>query len=114
MRNLVFGFTLLFSGVAAAKAASPVAAVQNEDIRVLGKLNVNTATREQLLTVPGLDATSVDALVEQRARIPITNLPALQLSPDALEHLKTTGDSDYRRIRRLPLQVLHTVQTAAR
>lgn len=114
MRNLVFGFALLFSSVAAAKAASPVAAVQNEDIRVLGKLNVNTATRDQLLTVPGLDPALVDAIVEHRTRAPITDLPALQLPPDAIEHLKTNGDSDYRRIRRLPLQVLDTVQTARR
>ncbi len=114
MRNLVFGFTLLFSSVAAAKAASPVAAVQNEDIRVLGKLNVNTATREQLLTVPGLDTAAVDALVTQRQKAPIEDLSALQLPTDALEHLKTHGDSDYRRIRRLPLQVLDTVKTASR
>jgi hypothetical protein len=102
------------SGVAAAKAATPVAAVQNEDIRVLGRLNVNSATREQLLTVPGLDATSVDAILKQRLTAPISNLGALPLPAEAIEHLKTDGDSDYRRIRRLPLQVLDTVKTASR
>lgn len=114
MRNLVFGTIILFSGVAAAKAASPVAAVQNDDIRVLGKLNINSATREQLLTVPGLDPARVESILEQRARARISSLPALQLPPEAVEHLKTDGDSDYRRIRRLPLQVLDTVQTAHR
>jgi hypothetical protein len=100
--------------MAAAKAASPVAAVQNEDIRVLGRLNVNSATREQLLTVPGLDPATVDAILKQRQQAPISDLSGLPLPADAVDHLKTGGDSDYRRIRRLPLQVLDTVQTASR
>jgi DNA uptake protein ComE-like DNA-binding protein len=102
------------SSVAAAKAATPVAADQKEDIRVLGKLNVNAATREQLLTVPGLDAALVDAIVAQRQKAPISDLSTLTLPPEAVEHLKIGGDSDYRRIRRLPLQVLDTVKTARR
>ena len=114
MRNLVFGFTLLLSGVAAAKAATPVAIDQKEDIRVLGKLNVNQASRDQLLTVPGLDPALVDTILQQRQRAPISDLSTLPLPAEAREHLKTGGDSDYRRIRRLPLQVLDTVQTAAR
>jgi hypothetical protein len=100
--------------VAGAKAASPVAAVQNEDIHVLGRLNVNTATREQLLTVPGIDAAGVEAILKERQAAPISNLGSLPLTPEAIDHLKTDGDSDYRRIRRLPLQVLDTVQTASR
>src|SRR5256885_3686944 len=112
MRNLVCVFALLISSVAAAKAASPVAAVQNEDIRVLGKLNINCATREQLMTVPGLDRAAVDAILQARGKGPISDLQSLTLPADAIEHLKTNGDSDYRRIRRLPLQVLDTVKTA--
>lgn len=114
MRYLVFGFALLSSGLAAAKAATPVAIDQKEDIRVLGKLNINQASREQLLTVPGIDPPLVDAILQQRQRAPIVDLSTLRLPAPALEHLKTDGDSDYRRIRRLPLQVLDTVQTAAR
>ena len=114
MRSLMCVFALLISTVAAAKAATPVAAVQSEDIRVLGRLNVNVATREQLLTVPGIDPAVVDAILKQREAAPISNLGALPLSPESTEHLKTNGDSDYRRIRRLPLQVLDTVQTASR
>ena len=114
MRMLMCVITLLISSVAAAKAASPVAAVQNEDIRVLGRLNVNLATREQLLTVPGLDATTVDALLLQRKLGPISDLAALSLPAEAIEHLKTSGEPDYRRIRRLPLQVLDSVKTASR
>ena len=112
--NLVLGFSLAFSSVAAAKAATPVAAAQKEDIRVLGKLNINVATREQLLTVPGLDTATVDAILTQRQKAPISDLSTLTLPPEAIDHLKTGGDSDYRRIRRLPLQVLDTVQTARR
>jgi hypothetical protein len=114
MRSLMCGIALLISNVAAAKAATPVAAVQNEDIRVLGRLNVNVATREQLLTVPGLDAVTVDALLQQRKRAPISDLGALSLPVEAIEHLKIDGEPDYRRIRRLPLQVLDVVQTASR
>ena len=114
MRSLVCGIALLMSSVAAAKAAAPVAAVQSEDIRVLGKLNVNQATREQLLTVPGLDAATVDAILQARAKGPIASLGGLTLPSDAVEHLKTDGESDYRRIRRLPLQVLDSVKTASR
>jgi hypothetical protein len=114
MRNLVFGFALLFSSVAAAKAATPVAIDQKEDIRVLGKLNVNHASREQLMTVPGLDPALVDQILQQRQHAPISNLSALPLPAESIEHLKIGGPSDYRRIRRLPLQVLDTVQTATR
>jgi hypothetical protein len=114
MRSLMCGIALLISSVAAAKAASPVATVQSDDIRVLGRLNVNSATREQLLTVPGLDPAAVDSILKQRQEAPISNLSALSLPPEAVDHLKTNGDSDYRRIRRLPLQVLDTVQTASR
>jgi DNA uptake protein ComE-like DNA-binding protein len=116
MRSLVCVIALLTSTVAAAKAANPVAIDQKEDIRVLGKLNVNCATREQLLTVPGLDRTMVDALIQLRQKGPISDLSSiqLQLPADALEHLKTDGDSDYRRIRRLPLQVVDNVRTARR
>lgn len=114
MRSLMCVITLLISTVAAAKAATAVAAVQNDDIRVIGRLNVNSATREQLLTVPGLDAATVEALLQQRKLLPISNLGTLTLPTEATEHLKTDGDSDYRRIRRLPLQVLDVVQTASR
>ena len=114
MRSLMCGIALLISNVAAAKAAAPVATVQNEDIRVLGRLNVNVATREQLLTVPGLDATTVDALIAQRKLAPISDLGTLSLPAEAVDHLKTDGEPDYRRIRRLPLQVLDVVKTASR
>jgi hypothetical protein len=106
MRNLVLISAILFSGVAAAEAANPMAADQKEDIRVLGRLNVNEASREQLLTVPGLDAAEVDALLSQRQRAPIGDCALVTLPAEAASHLKAGGSSDYRRIRPLPLQVL--------
>jgi len=114
MRNLVFGIVVLLSSVVAAKAAAPVAVAQKEDIRVLGRLNVNCATREQLLTVPGIDTTTVDAMLQQRHGGPILDLTPFSLPAEAAEHLKTEGESDYRRIRRLPLKVLQFIKTAAR
>jgi hypothetical protein len=118
MQTILLALTLLLSGVADAKAATSLAADQKEDIRVLGKLNVNRATREQLLTVPGLDAQLVDAIVSARQKAPIGDLSALPIVPEAAQHLKTGGESDYRRIRVLPLQVMvapaATVSTATR
>jgi hypothetical protein len=105
---------MIFSAMATAKAATPVAADQKEDIRVLGKLNVNEASREQLLTVPGLNEQAVDAILSQRQKGAILDLATIPITPDALPHLKTSGPSDYRRIRQLPLQVLELVRTAAR
>jgi hypothetical protein len=106
MQTILIAMSLLLSGVADAKAATSLAADQKEDIRVLGRLNVNQATREQLLTVPGLDAQLVDAIVSARKKAPIADLAVLSIAPEAAEHLKTGGESDYRRIRVLPLQVV--------
>jgi hypothetical protein len=111
MQTILLTLTLLFSGVADAKAATPLAADQKQDIRVLGKLNVNSATREQLLTVPGLDGQLVDVIMSARQKATIEDLSALPISTDAAPHLKTDGESDYRRIRVLPLEVM-VVQTA--
>lgn len=109
MRKLLIAATLLCSSVALAQPAATDAAttVDTPVVRVLGQLNVNEATRGQLLTVPGLDPTLVDALLAQRgqqgtlAAADLTQLPA-----EALAHLKTDGESDYRRIKRLPLQLV--------
>jgi DNA uptake protein ComE-like DNA-binding protein len=113
MKTLLLAFAIQCPLAAHAKesAAQPVAqpaavvpAVVEDSIRTLGRLNVNTATREQLLTVPGLDAATVDDLLRERSRSPIVDLAALrQLSDEALTHLKTSGASDIRRIRQLPL-----------
>jgi hypothetical protein len=103
---------LLLPLAATAKEAAPLAADQNQDIHVLGRLNVNTATREQLLRVPGLDATAVDVLLTSRARAAITELPPL---PDeARAHLKTEGTSTLYRIRQNPLHRLDDASATSR
>jgi hypothetical protein len=106
MHTLILAFALIVSPAADAKMATAVAAEQKEDIRVLGRLNVNSATREQLLSVPGLERQVVDAIVSARDKAPIADLSTLPIAPDAAQHLKTDGDSDYRRIRVLPLQTV--------
>jgi DNA uptake protein ComE-like DNA-binding protein len=113
MQTIVIALALLFPTLADAKAATSVAADQKEDIRVLGKLNVNSATREQLLTVPGLDPQVVEAIVSARQKAPIDDLSTLPIAPAATQHLKTGGSSDYRRIRVLPLQVMAAPATTA-
>jgi hypothetical protein len=109
MQTLVIGIALVFSTLASATAATSVAIDQKEDIRVLGKLNINDASRDELLSVPGLDAQVVDEIVSERVKAPIGDLATLPLPPDAVQHLKIDGSSDFRRIRRLPLQVLESV-----
>jgi DNA uptake protein ComE-like DNA-binding protein len=106
MRNLVLMSTMLFASMASAQAATPVAVDQKDDIRVLGRLNVNEASRDQLLTVPGLDPVAVAALLAQRQQAPLDDSALVRLPSEAAAHLKADGASDYRRIRRLPLQVL--------
>ena len=91
--------------LAFAKDAAPLAAVQKEDIRVLGKLNVNLASRDELLQLPSLDASKVDQLLEARTRGPLVSLTSFQLPADAMLRLTTEGPSTLRRIRPLPLEV---------
>jgi hypothetical protein len=110
---IVVAFSLLVSLVALARTAPAVAADTKKDIRVLGRLNINDATREQLMTVPGLDRELVDAIVSARQKAPIADLATLPIPPLATQHLKTDGSSDYRRIRVLPLQVMVTPTTTA-
>ena len=101
-RNLILAISLLFSMAAQANDATPVVAGdQIGYIRVLGRLNVNTATRVQLAQLPGLDSAKIDALLQVR---PILDLEKLDLPEDALAHLKTEGDSTLYRVRQNPLR----------
>ena len=90
---------------AAAKEAAAVASSdQISYIRALGRLNVNTATKEQLAMVPGLDSSKVDAILRTRSEAPISDLTNLSLSEEVENHLKTDGDSTFYRIRQNPLR----------
>jgi len=102
--------------LAGAKHVSSQVTDQNQDIRVLGQLNVNAASRDALLTVPGMQASMVDAILQARQKAPIGDLNSLTvpIPADTASHLKTDGASDYRRIRRLPLQVIDHIRTATR
>lgn len=109
MKTLVLVIAGLFAGTAAAHEAAAVAAaatgvagdgVQGPQPRAVGKINVNTATREQLLRVPGLEAASVDALLAAR---PVSDLAPFVLAPEARAHLKLSGDSTFFRILQGPL-----------
>ncbi|HZS38863.1 MAG TPA: hypothetical protein VFF06_18650 [Polyangia bacterium] len=100
--------------VASAKEATVAAADSVQDIRAVGRLNVNRATREQLLRVPGVDEVEADALLARRAEGPIGVLGGFGLPPAALEHLKTDGESNFCRIVQLPLRRLDAPATAAR
>src|SRR4051794_8583106 len=108
MNRWVFGIIAFFSMAAAAKPAIGVAVpatnvasagVEGPQLRVVGRLNVNLATREQLLWVPGLDAQSVEAILEARLAAPITDLDTIpNLSDEARTHLKTEGESNFLRL----------------
>ena len=93
--------------------ANPAPPVQKDDIRVLGRLNVNLASRDELLQIPGLDASTVDRLVQARAHGALTTLDVLALPADANSHLTVEGPSTLRRIRALPLEVYIEGSTSA-
>jgi hypothetical protein len=100
--------------MAAAAEASAGATVQKEDIRLLGKLNVNTATREELLQIPALTEREVDQLIEARTRGPLRSLAAFSLTAEATNRLSFTGASTLRRIRPLPLEIYAQPASATR
>jgi hypothetical protein len=104
MRKLTIGFFLMLALPAAAKEAAPVASDQVSYIRALGRLNVNTATKEQLVQVPGLESAKVDAILRTRSQAPISDLATLALSEEVENHLKTEGDSTFYRIRQNPFR----------
>jgi len=112
MYATIIGIVTLFSlpatsGEAAgvATAATVVAAdgANAPQIRTVGRLNVNTASRDALLKVPGLEAAQVDAILAARADHEITDLAPLALPEAALIHLKTAGESNFYRIQQNPL-----------
>src|SRR3954451_7822945 len=105
MYKLTIGFFLILSLPAAAKEAAPVAiSDQTSYIRVLGRLNVNTATRAQLEQLPDLDSAKIDAILRARSQAPISDLSSLALPEETENHLKTDGDSNLYRIRQNPLR----------
>jgi len=86
---------------------------ETHDVRVLGRLNVNTASRDQLLAISALEPADVDALLSARTRGPITSLAAFDLSDEALDRLAVSGPSTLRRIRALPLEVFAAAPQSA-
>ena len=101
---LTLALTMTYPAMLFAREAAPSTVVQKEDIRVLGRLNVNTATRDELMQLPVLDTPTVDQLIEARTRGRLTSLVVFQLSADAAARLSVDGPSTLRRIRPLPLE----------
>ena len=101
-------------GFASAKDLDRPAGVAKDDIRLLGRLNVNQATREELLLIPALDPLKADELLAARDRGPLTSLSAFGLSEESLTRLSVAGPSTLRRIRPLPLESFVSVPATAR
>ena len=116
MRALPCAVVISLSWPAFAFAAETgvVASVQKEDVRLLGKLNVNTASRDELREVPGLSEREVDQLVDARTRGPLRSLASFSLAPEAQSRLCLTGASTLRRIRPLPLEIYAQPSSATR
>jgi len=116
MRGAGFVIIALLSLPAAAKPAStlampatPVAGdgVVAPQLKVVGRLNVNTASSDDLKKVPGLDAATLEWILEARITAPITDLDTIpDLTDEARAHLKATGDSNFFRILQNPLRSL--------
>jgi hypothetical protein len=114
MRYLIIGISLAVFSPASAKQAAPVASCDHFGYtRVLGRLNVNRASRAELQLVPGLDSAQIDELLHARAQGPITDLTQLALSEEALNHLKTEGESNLYRVRQNPLRRIDSVPASA-
>ena len=78
------------------------------DIRVLGQLNVNSATADELRRLPGMDELALNALLKARTEGKLKSLDQVGgLKPEVRDHLKTDGPSDLRIIRPLPLTIIH-------
>ena len=92
-----------------AMPATPVAAdgVIAPQLKVVGRLNVNTASRDDLKKVPGLDGVTLEYIVEIRLTEKIVDLDTIpNLSDEARAHLKVLGESNFTRILQNPLQTL--------
>lgn len=117
MRHLPWAILLSMTCPSAVQAveAGALAAVQKQDIHLLGRLNINTARREELLAIPSLTEQLVDQLLEARSRGPLTSLASFQLPSEAAARLSLSGASTLRRIRPLPLETFTpTAQSATR
>jgi hypothetical protein len=111
---LIIVVSVVCPGVSRGAEAPPVATAQKDDIRLLGKLNVNTATRDELLAIPALSEREVDQLLEARTRGPLRSLASFSLSTEACARLSLSGPSTLRRIRPLPLEIYAQPASATR
>jgi DNA uptake protein ComE-like DNA-binding protein len=112
MYATIIGIVTLFALPATSGQATEVATtatvvaadgVASPQIRTVGRLNINTASRDQLLKVPGLEASHVDAIIVARDAQEVTDLNTLSLPEASKAHLKTEGDSNFYRIQQNPL-----------
>jgi DNA uptake protein ComE-like DNA-binding protein len=76
-------------------------------MHVVGRLNVNTASRDDLKKVPGLDVVSIEYILETRIDGPLRDLETIPgITDEARAHLKLVGDSNFTRILQNPLRTL--------
>ena len=115
MRHLALLFVLSMTSAAwaAGSEAPAVTTVHKDDTRLLGRLNANLATREELAQIPSLESADIERIVEARARGPLSSLAHLGLPEDACARLVVSGPSTLRRIRQLPLEVYSAPLEAA-
>ena len=115
MRLIPLAFVFSMSSVAwaADPEGSAVTGVHNDDIRLLGRLNVNVASREELLEIPSIDAAAVERIIAARSHGKLNSLSHLELSEEACRRLVIEGPSTLRRIRQLPLEVYSQAPAAA-
>jgi DNA uptake protein ComE-like DNA-binding protein len=115
MKTSVIMFVSLFGSMASAREAGRLATatmvsstgVEQPQLRAVGRLNVNTASRTQLLKVPGLEPAAIEAILEARVVAPIADLAHVTPLPEEVAaHLKVDGDSNFYRVLQLPLQHL--------
>ena len=115
MRSIAIALVLSMSSAvwAADPEGTAATTVHNDDTRVIGRLNVNAASRDDLLQLPSIDAAAADRILAARSHGKLTTLSHLELSDEACNRLVVEGPSTLRRIRQLPLEVFSPSPEAA-
>ena len=103
--GIAAGVLLLGLEPQARRGPARSASDEQPGIHVLGHVNVNRASADELAQVPGLRPADVARILKAREKGPLSSLDGLHLPSQALRYLSTDGPSDFSRIRK-PLEAV--------
>jgi len=91
---LMVVFLFLLGAVSSINAADPKEKTQGAEKVMSGKVNINTASAEELCTLPGIDKKIADEIIAYRAKEPFKDIE------DIME-VKGIGEKRYEKIKDL-------------